>query len=111
MTSCARSCGRRWNARARSRSRDWSKRDEVYLGGVREGKIGRGAAGKTPFAEGLETPEERLPNGIKLRTAASFRLNAIESRCRRNVSPGSKLNSDGPSCFGEVAPAGWLLEG
>ena len=32
--------------------------DDVYLGGVREGKRGRGGNGKTPFDAALETTEE-----------------------------------------------------
>ena len=82
--------------------------DDVYLGGVREGKRGRGAAGKTPFVAGLETTGEWLPHKIKLRTVAGFRLKAIESWCRRNVAPGSTVHSDGLSCFGAVAAAGCL---
>ena len=82
--------------------------DDVYLGGVREGKRGRGAAGKTPFVAGLEPTGEWLPHKIKFRTVAGFRLKAIESWCRRNVAPGSRVHSDGLSCFGAVAAAGCL---
>ena len=82
--------------------------DDVYLGGVREGRRGRGAEGKTPFVAAPETTEEWLPYKIKLRTVAGFRLKAIESWCRRNIAPGSRVYSDGLSCFGTVATAGCL---
>ena len=82
--------------------------DDVYLGGVREGKRGRGAEGKTPFVAALETTEDWLPHRIKLQVVAGFRLKAIESWCRRSVAPGSKVYSDGLPCFGAVATAGCL---
>ena len=82
--------------------------DDVYLGGVREGRRGRGAEGKMPFVAAPETTEEWLPHKIKLQTAAGFRLKAIESWCRRNIAPGSRVYSDGLSCFGAVATAGCL---
>ena len=81
--------------------------DDVYLGGAREGKRGRGAEGKTPFVAALETTEDWLPHRIKLQVVAGFRLKAIESWCRRSVAPGSKVYSDGLPCFGAVATAGW----
>ncbi len=45
--------------------------DDVYLGGVREGKRGRGAEGKTPFVAALETTEDWLPHRIKLQVQMS----------------------------------------
>ena len=80
----------------------------MYLGGVRDGKRGRGADGKTPFVATLETTEDWLPHRIKLLVVAGFRLKATESWCRRNDAPGGKVYSDGLPCFGAVATAGCL---
>lgn len=48
----------------------------------------------------------RVKHRIKLRTVAGFRQKAIQSRCRRDVAPGSRNYSDGLSRFGGVAAAG-----
>ncbi len=83
--------------------------DDVYLGGVREGKRGRGAEGKSPFVAALETTEDWLPHRIELQVVAGFRLKAIESWCRRSASPREARSiATACPCFGAVATAGYL---
>lgn len=72
--------------------------EDVYLGGVRKGRRGRGAKGKSTG--------EWLPHKIKLQAAESFRLEAVDSWLRRDVAPGTKAYGDGLACFGAVANAG-----
>ena len=40
--------------------------DDVYLGGHRPGRRGRGAAGKQPFVAAVSTSDDRRPRKIKL---------------------------------------------
>ena len=82
--------------------------DDVCPGGVREGRRGRGAEGKTPFVAALETTEVRLPRKIKFQAVTGFRLAAIESWRRRNVAPGTTACSDGLSRFVAFAKAGCI---
>jgi len=47
--------------------------DDAYLGGKRPGKVGRGAANKTPFVAAVQTTCEGQPEAIKLQIVDGFR--------------------------------------
>jgi hypothetical protein len=82
--------------------------DDAYVGGERTGgKRGRGAAGKTPFLAAVETSPDGKPVQIKLRRVASFCKHAIGTFARRSLDPTCEVVTDGLSCFGGVADAGY----
>lgn len=72
--------------------------DETYIGGVRPGKRGRGAAGKTPIV-GLVEREGRLKATVTANTKASTVMPLIKA----NVQEGSMLMTDEYSSYNTVA--------
>ena len=80
--------------------------DDAYLGGERSGgKVGRGAAGKTPFVAAVETNNEGHPMRIKLSVVKGFRTKEIERWSRSHLTAGSTVISDGLACFNAVVEA------
>lgn len=80
--------------------------DDAYLGGVRSGKVGRGAAGKTPFVAAVETTEDGKPHRIILRRVKTFSTAAIRKLASAAFESGAKVVSDGLKCFAAVTQAG-----
>ncbi len=81
--------------------------DDAYLGGERSGgKVGRGAAGKTPFVAAVETNNEGHPMRIKLSVVRGFRTREIARWSRSCLTAGSTVISDGLPCFNAVTDAG-----
>jgi transposase-like protein len=104
--------------------------DDAYLGGERSGgKRGRGSPGKTPFVAAVETSRgdaedpsaepptpkearrtERKPRRLRLTVVTGFRKKAIETLAKRDFAPGSRVVSDGLSCWTAVTAAGCTHE-
>ena len=81
--------------------------DDVFLGGHRPGgKVGRGAAGKTPFVAAVETTPDKKPKRIRLKRIARFKRKRIKSLAKRVVAAGATVVSDGLSSFRGIADAG-----
>ncbi len=81
--------------------------DDVYLGGKRRGgKRGRGAGAKTPIVVAVETSMEGHPLRLKLAVVKGFRKAEIRKLSARLLVPGSRVISDGLSCFTAVTQAG-----
>jgi transposase-like protein len=81
--------------------------DDAYLGGERSGgKRGRGAAGKTPVVAAVETTADRRPRRLRLSVVKGFRKREVEKLAKRDLAPGSKVISDGLSCWPAVEKAG-----
>lgn len=80
--------------------------DDVYLGGHRPGKRGRGAAGKQPFVAAVSTSDDRRPRKIKLLPVKGFRKKEIKRLVGEHLTLTSRLVTDGLSCWTAAAEAG-----
>jgi hypothetical protein len=94
-------------------TRDGAKRldgrvemDDAYLGGHRPGKRGRGAAGKQPFVAAVSTGDDRRPRKMKLLPVRGFRKREIRRLVGEHLTSGSRLVTDGLSCWTAAAEAG-----
>jgi len=76
--------------------------DDAYLGGEREGKPGRGAAGKTPFVVAVQTDYEGRPQRMALHKVSGFTSEEIEAFARKKLKPTADVYSDGLACFAAV---------
>jgi transposase-like protein len=82
--------------------------DDAYIGGVRSGRRGRGAAGKTPFVAAVAVTGDGKPDQIILRCVAGFRKAAIGKLARTALAAGADVVSDALKCFTAVTGAGCL---
>lgn len=76
--------------------------DDAYLGGKKQGKRGRGAAGKTPFVAAIQTNNKGKPHFMCLTPVAGFTHEALRqwpTKCLASTAHGV---SDGLWCFGAV---------
>jgi transposase-like protein len=80
--------------------------DDVYLGGHRPGKRGRGAAGKRPFVAAVSTSDDRRPRKIKLLPVKGFRKREIKKLLAEHLASTSRLVTDGLKCWTAAAEAG-----
>ena len=80
--------------------------DDAYIGGIRSGTSGRGAAGKTPFVAAISTTSDGKPDRIALRRVARFSKTAIAGFARAALEAGVHAVSDGFRCFAGVTEAG-----
>src|SRR3954454_11171132 len=80
--------------------------DDVYLGGHRPGKRGRGAAGKQPFVAAVSTSDDRRPRKIKLLPVKGFRKKEIKKLVTEHLASTSRLGTGGLSCWTAAAEAG-----
>src|SRR5208282_2273436 len=69
--------------------------DDAYIGGVRSGRRGRGATGKTPFVAALATTDDGKPDQIILRPVKAFSSFAIRKLASTALNPGANIVSDG----------------
>jgi transposase-like protein len=72
--------------------------DDAYQGGEKPGKRGRGAANKTPFVIAVQTRDGR-PIYTHMRVLPGFTKEAIRDYAKASIAPGSRVLSDGLSCF------------
>ena len=82
--------------------------DDAYLGGERAGKTGRGSPNKVPFIAVVQTTKDQQPVAIQLRRVKGFRKTALANYAQTSLRPGSRVWSDGLSCFTAVADAGCM---
>jgi transposase-like protein len=80
--------------------------DDVYLGGHRPGRPGRGAAGKQPFVAAVSTTDDRRPRKIKLLPVKGFRKKEVRKLVAEHLASGSRLVTDGLRCWTVAAEAG-----
>lgn len=81
--------------------------DDCYWGGERhDGTCGRGASDKIPFVAALSTNEKGHPLFIRFSRLKSFTKQQISMWAEEHLTPGSKVLSDGLSCFPGVKTAG-----
>ncbi len=80
--------------------------DDVYLGGHRPGKRGRGAAGKQPFVAAVSTSDDRRPRKMKLLPVRGFRKEEVKKLASQHLAPTSRLVTDGLRCWTAAAEAG-----
>lgn len=80
--------------------------DDAYIGGVRPGRRGRGAAGKTPFVVAVATTDDGKPDQIILRRVVGFQKIAIEKLAGTALAADANVVSDGLACFTAVTTAG-----
>jgi transposase-like protein len=80
--------------------------DDAYIGGVRPGKSGRGAAGKTPFVAAVSITSDGKPDRIVLRRVSRFSKTAIARFAGAALEADVRAVSDGLSCFRGVTAAG-----
>ncbi len=80
--------------------------DDAYIGGVRSGKCGRGAEGKTPFVAAVALTDDGKPDRIVLRRVAGFSKIAIAKLAGAVLDPGASVVSDALACFAAVTDAG-----
>ncbi|MDB3935676.1 transposase [Granulosicoccus sp.] len=60
--------------------------DDAYIGGERTGgKVGRGAAGKTPFVAAVQTYVDGLPQRIVLREGSGFSNKQIDAFAKKKL--------------------------
>ena len=79
--------------------------DDAYQGGEKAGKRGRGAANKLPFVVAVQTEKGR-PIYTQLRCIPSFTKEAVRDYAVANITPGTKVLSDGLACFNGLDDAG-----
>src|ERR687885_487274 len=80
--------------------------DDVYLGGHRPGRRGRGAAGKQPFVAAVSTSDDRRPRKIKLLPVKGFRKKEVKRLVAEHLASTARLVTDGLSCWTAAAEAG-----
>jgi transposase-like protein len=80
--------------------------DDVYLGGHRPGRRGRGAAGKQPFVAAVSTSDDRRPRKIKLLPVKGFRKKEVKKLITEHLASTSRLVTDGLRCWTAAAEAG-----
>ena len=78
--------------------------DDAYLGGVRPGKVGRGAEGKVPFVIAVQTSEEEHhPWYVRLDPLSGFTKKALVEWAHSALAPDALIVSDGLACFAAAA--------
>ena len=78
--------------------------DDAYLGGVRSGKVGRGAEGKVPFVIAVETSEDKhRPWYVRLDPVPGFTKKALVQWAQNALAPTTLIVSDGLACFASAA--------
>ena len=80
--------------------------DDVYLGGHRPGKRGRGAAGKQPVVAAVSTSDDRRPRKIKLLPVKGFRKKEVKRLVSEPLASTSRLVTDGLRCWTAAAGVG-----
>ena len=80
--------------------------DDAYIGGKRQGKRGRGAAGKVPFVAAVETTDEGKPHRLKLHPVSGFTSQATQA-ARSILTDDCFVITDGLPCFTAVARQGF----
>lgn len=83
--------------------------DETFVGGIRPGKRGRGAEGKTLVLI-LAEEKENAVGRIRLRRIGDASAKSLETAILEVVEPGSKIKTDGWRGYNGVASRGYQHE-
>ena len=83
--------------------------DEIYIGGEKPGKRGRGAAGKTLVVIMVELKQGRTAR-IRLRRVPDASGPSLESAVKEDVAPGSAVQTDGWAGYGQLSGLGYVHE-
>jgi len=81
--------------------------DEAYVGGEKEGKRGRGAAGKTLVLIAVEGDAQKKLGRVRFRCVASIDGETIESFVKDYVALGATVVTDGLSVYDKLGEAGF----
>ena len=80
--------------------------DDAYLGGKRQGRRGRGAAGKVAFVAMVETTDEGKPQRMKLQAVDGFTKHSLSKISRDTLADDCIVVTDGLPCFSAVTRQG-----
>lgn len=83
--------------------------DEIYIGGEKPGKRGRGAAGKALVVIMIELKEGRIAR-IRLRRVPDASGPSLEGAVKEGVEPGSTVQTDGWRGYGGLSELGYQHE-
>jgi len=83
--------------------------DEIYMGGQKPGKRGRGAAGKALVVVMVQVKEGKIGR-IRLRRVADASGPSLEGAVKEGVEPGSTVQTDGWEGYVELAERGYVHE-
>lgn len=81
--------------------------DETYLGGIKTGKRGRGAEGKTLIFVAVESKNNRLGR-IRLKRIPDASAQSLEPAIKESVEPGSSINTDGWKAYSGTSQIGYI---
>jgi transposase-like protein len=83
--------------------------DEIYIGGEKPGKRGRGAAGKALVVVMVEVKEGKIGR-IRLRRVPNASGPSLEGAVRDGVEPGSIVHTDGWGGYSGLSELGYAHE-
>ena len=81
--------------------------DEIYIGGEKPGKRGRGAAGKALVVIMVELKEGKTAR-IRLRRVPDASGTSLEDAIKEGVEPGSTVQTDGWGGYGKLSELGYV---
>lgn len=81
--------------------------DEIYIGGEKPGKRGRGAAGKSLVVIMVELKDDKIGR-IRLRRVADASGPSLEVAIKEGVEPGSTIQTDGWEGYGQLLKLGYV---
>ena len=82
--------------------------DDAYIGGKRNGKRGRGSAGKVPFVAAVQTTDDGKPQRMKLNPVPNFSISAISKTSASILTGDCTVVTDGLACFTAVSQHGFV---
>ena len=80
--------------------------DEIYIGGKRTGKRGRGATGKTLVVIAVEDKEKR-PGRVRLHKVKDASAQSLIPAVKQSVEPNSEVRTDGWDGYNGLTSAGY----
>jgi len=83
--------------------------DEVYIGGEKPGKRGRGATGKALVVIMVELKESRIGR-IRLKHVQDASGPSLEGAIKEDIEPGSAVQTDGWGGYGRLSELGYVHE-
>jgi len=82
--------------------------DESYIGGQKEGKHGRGAAGKTLVLIGVEGEAQARLGRVRLRVIRALDQETVQQFARDYLEPGATVVTDGLTVYDRLPAAGYV---
>jgi transposase-like protein len=80
--------------------------DEIYIGGKRPGKRGRGAAGKTLVVISVEDKDKR-PGRVRLQKVKDASAQSLIPAVKQSVQPNSEVRTDGWDSYNGLSSEGY----